>query len=133
MKTLPVSAMFVYVSKKSAQQLGIGNRNFTTSWTHNIRTCRRTGLVHSVVPHRKKFILLYSVPFHFIYFIYPASIVRDGLVHLPLKQTGRPDHLSLNTGNADLSWEVWCSLVKRWYRVSVEPLVAADVWGVEKE
>jgi len=34
--------------------------------------------------------------------------------------------------NADLSWEVWCSLVKRRYRVFVEPSVAADVWGVEK-
>jgi len=38
----------------------------------------------------------------------------------------------VNIGNDNLSWEAWCSLVKRRYRVFVEPSVAADVWGVEK-
>jgi len=36
-------------------------------------------------------------------------------------------------GNADLSSEAWRSLVKRQYGDFVEPLLAADVWGVEKE
>jgi len=38
----------------------------------------------------------------------------------------------VNIENADLSCEAWCSLVKRWYRVFVEPLLAADIWVVEK-
>jgi len=39
----------------------------------------------------------------------------------------------VNIRNADLSWEAWSSLVKQRYRVFVEPSVAADEWGVEKE
>jgi len=39
--------------------------------------------------------LFHSIPFHFIYFIYAASIVRNGWVHFPVEQTGRPHRLSL--------------------------------------
>ena len=39
-------------------------------------------------------IVFYFVPVHFNYFTYADSIVRNGWVHLPVKQTGRPDHLS---------------------------------------
>ena len=47
----------------------------------------------TVVPRRDNFIC--SIPFHFIYFIYADSIVRNGWVHLPVEETGRSDHLSL--------------------------------------
>jgi hypothetical protein len=39
----------------------------------------------------------------------------------------------VDIGNDDLSSEVWCSLVKQQYGVFVEPSVAADMWGMEKE
>jgi len=35
-----------------------------------------------------------NILFYFVYFIYAASIVRNGWVHLPDEQTGRPDHLT---------------------------------------
>jgi len=38
-------------------------------------------------------ILFYSISFHSIHFIHAASIARSGWVHLPIEQTGRPDHL----------------------------------------
>jgi len=39
----------------------------------------------------------------------------------------------VNIGNAGLSWEAWCSLVKRRYGVFGEPLAAAGIWGVKKK
>jgi len=35
---------------------------------------------------RREYFLFYFIPFHFIYFIYVASIARNGWVHLPVEQ-----------------------------------------------
>ena len=35
----------------------------------------------------------YFILFHFMYFIYAATIVRKGWLHLPVELTVRPDHL----------------------------------------
>ena len=37
----------------------------------------------------------YSISFHSIRCIHAASIARNSWAHLPVEQTGRPDHLSL--------------------------------------
>jgi hypothetical protein len=36
----------------------------------------------------------YFIPFHFIYIVYYASVVRNGWVSPSVGETGRPGHLS---------------------------------------
>jgi len=51
-------------------------------------------------PWRKFY--FYFILFHFTYFINAAIIVGNGWVHLPVEQTGRPDHLSFTYNSRQL-------------------------------
>jgi len=56
--------------------------------------CSCVTVIETVVPCREHSILFYSVPFHFIYFMYVGSILRTAGCISQLNKQGRPDHLS---------------------------------------